>query len=51
VVRRTHEIVRRTFTILEARDRDLAEWYAHPEGTVASPADPERMRADGMRDG
>jgi manganese oxidase len=36
------------FTILKVRDRELSEWYAHPEGTVAGPADPERMRADGI---
>jgi hypothetical protein len=40
------------FTVLKVRDdpnrADPAGWYAHPAGTVAGPADPERMRADGI---
>ena len=40
------------FTILKVRDNpeaaDPAGWYAHPAGSVAGPADPERMRADGI---
>jgi hypothetical protein len=40
------------FTVLKVRDNpetaDPAAWYAHPAGTVAGPADPERMRADGI---
>lgn len=40
------------FTILKVRDNpdrtDPASWYTHPAGTVAGPADPSRMRADGV---
>ena len=39
------------FTILKVRDdpaKDEGGWYRHPEGTVAGPADPSRMRADGV---
>jgi len=40
------------FTLLKVRDQPRAEdatsWYAHPPGTVAGPADPERMRSDGV---
>lgn len=40
------------FTVLKVRDdpasADPAGWYQHPEGTVARPADPDRMRADGI---
>jgi manganese oxidase len=40
------------FTVLKVRDNpgaaDPAGWYVHPQGTVAGPADPERMKADGV---
>jgi FtsP/CotA-like multicopper oxidase with cupredoxin domain len=40
------------FTILKVRDDvDAADpdgWFEHPAGTVAGPADEERMRADGI---
>jgi hypothetical protein len=40
------------FTILKVRDdADAADpngWYEHPAGTVAGPADPARMSADGI---
>jgi FtsP/CotA-like multicopper oxidase with cupredoxin domain len=40
------------FTVLKVRDRvratDGATWYAHPAGTVAGPADPAHMQADGI---
>jgi FtsP/CotA-like multicopper oxidase with cupredoxin domain len=40
------------FTILKVRDdADTADpngWYEHPAGTVAGPADPARMSADGI---
>jgi hypothetical protein len=40
------------FTVLKVRERpteaDEHGWYAHPEGTVAGPADPARMRDDGI---
>ena len=40
------------FTVLKVRDNpDSADpngWYSHPEGTVAGPADAERMRADNI---
>jgi hypothetical protein len=40
------------FTVLKVREdparADPAGWYAHPKGSVAGPADPERMRADGI---
>jgi FtsP/CotA-like multicopper oxidase with cupredoxin domain len=40
------------FTILKVRERvdtaDAAGWYAHPEGSVAGPADAARMQADGI---
>src|SRR5690606_37636062 len=40
------------FTILKVRDdpdrADPAGWYSHPAGSVAGPADPERLRADGI---
>jgi FtsP/CotA-like multicopper oxidase with cupredoxin domain len=40
------------FTVLKVRERperaDPHAWYEHPVGTVAGPADGERMRADGI---
>ena len=40
------------FTVLKVReDPDTADpngWYKHPAGTIAGPADPDRMRADGI---
>jgi hypothetical protein len=40
------------FTVLKVRDApdaaDPAAWYVHPTGTVAGPADPSRMNADGV---
>ena len=40
------------FTLLKVRAKpesaDPAGFYEHPAGTVAGPADPERMRADGV---
>jgi hypothetical protein len=40
------------FTVLKVRDdpatADPAGFYAHPEGTLAVPADAERMRDDGI---
>jgi FtsP/CotA-like multicopper oxidase with cupredoxin domain len=40
------------FTVLKVRERprpeDATTWYQHPAGTVAGPADPARMRADGI---
>jgi FtsP/CotA-like multicopper oxidase with cupredoxin domain len=40
------------FTILKVRERpseaDLHGWYRHPEGSVASLADPARLAADGI---
>jgi manganese oxidase len=40
------------FTIVKVRDNpdaaDPAGWYEHPKGTVAGPADPAAMRADGI---
>jgi len=40
------------FTILKVRENptsvDPNGWYAHPAGTVATLADPERMKADGI---
>lgn len=40
------------FTVLKVRDdperADPNGWFSHPPGTVASRADPERMRADGI---
>ncbi len=40
------------FTILKVRDdvaaADPSGFYTHPAGTVAAPADPARMRADGI---
>jgi hypothetical protein len=40
------------FTVLKVRDdpdtADPAAWYTHPKGSVAGPADPARMRADGI---
>jgi manganese oxidase len=40
------------FTIIKVRDNpkpdDVEGWYQHPPGTVASLADPERMKADGI---
>ena len=40
------------FTVVKVRDNpetaDPAGWYAHPQGSVAGPADPERMRLDGV---
>jgi len=39
-------------TILKVRDdpdtADEAGWYTHPPGSMAAPADPDRMRADGV---
>jgi FtsP/CotA-like multicopper oxidase with cupredoxin domain len=41
------------FTILKVRDGitsyDDPGWYDHPQGTVAGPATPEDLRADGVR--
>jgi hypothetical protein len=41
------------FTVLKIRDRpspqDDNSWYRHPKGTVAGPANPERMQADGIK--
>ncbi len=41
------------FTVLKVRDdpsaSDAAGWYQHPRGTVAGPADPARLAADGVR--
>ena len=41
------------FTVLKVREQpdgtDPASWYEHPPGTVAGPADPARMQADGVR--
>jgi hypothetical protein len=38
-------------TVLKVRERprpgDRDGWYRHPRGTVAAPADPDRMKADG----
>jgi manganese oxidase len=43
------------FTILKVRDRpqpgDVTGWYEHPRGTVAGPADPARLKADGIEVG
>jgi FtsP/CotA-like multicopper oxidase with cupredoxin domain len=40
------------FTILKVRDNprsaDPSAWYQHPAGSVAGPADPARMQADGI---
>jgi len=40
------------FTILKVRDGittfDDPGWYEHPEGTIASPASEEELRADGI---
>jgi FtsP/CotA-like multicopper oxidase with cupredoxin domain len=40
------------FTILKVRDKpdpgDKTGWYTHPKGTVAGPADPAEMLADGV---
>jgi manganese oxidase len=40
------------FTIIKVREQpteaDRVGWYAHAPGTVASPADPERMKEDGI---
>lgn len=40
------------FTILKVRDNphlsDVSQWYKHPSGTVAGPADPLQMRGDGI---
>jgi FtsP/CotA-like multicopper oxidase with cupredoxin domain len=40
------------FTILKVREdpkkADPAGWYRHPEGTLAGPADPARLAADGV---
>ena len=40
------------FTVIKVRDNpddaDVEGWYQHPPGTVASLADPERMKADGI---
>lgn len=40
------------FTVLKVREdpeaADPEGWYSHPAGTVAGPADPDRMRADGV---
>lgn len=42
------------FTILKVRENpdgaDPNGWYEHPAGTVAGPADPAAMRADGIDD-
>ncbi|MBK9373347.1 MAG: copper oxidase [Holophagales bacterium] len=40
------------FTVLKVRDdpgsADSEGWFRHPEGTVAGPADPARLAADGI---
>ena len=40
------------FTILKVRDdpdrADPSAWYKYPPGSVAGPADPEKLRADGI---
>jgi FtsP/CotA-like multicopper oxidase with cupredoxin domain len=40
------------FTVLKVRDNpksaDPTAWYVHPAGTLAGPADPVQMRADGF---
>ncbi len=40
------------FTILKVRDNpdtaDPTGWYKHPAGSIAGPADPARMKADGV---
>jgi FtsP/CotA-like multicopper oxidase with cupredoxin domain len=40
------------FTVLKVRDNpsapDAAGWFKHPKGTVAGPADPARLAADGV---
>ena len=40
------------FTVLKVREnpsaKDADGWYRHPEGTVAGPADPARMKRDGI---
>jgi FtsP/CotA-like multicopper oxidase with cupredoxin domain len=40
------------FTVLKVREQpdsaDPKAWYAHPAGSVAGPADPARMAADGI---
>ncbi|AKF03247.1 copper oxidase [Sandaracinus amylolyticus] len=40
------------FTVLKVRERperaDPNGWFEHPAGTVAGPADPARLRADGI---
>jgi hypothetical protein len=40
------------FTVLKVRDKpapaDAKGWFKHPAGTVAGPADPGRMKADGI---
>ena len=41
------------FTVLKVREApdstDPSDWYAHPAGSVAGPADPARMAADGIK--
>ena len=43
------------FTVLKVRDdaskEDGKGWYAHPKGTVATVADPEKMKRDGIDPG
>jgi hypothetical protein len=43
------------FTVLKVRENpdhtSSGDWYAHPAGTVAGPADPARMHADGVDPG
>jgi hypothetical protein len=34
--------------VREKPGADATGWYAHPEGSVAGPADPARMQADGV---
>jgi FtsP/CotA-like multicopper oxidase with cupredoxin domain len=40
------------FTLLKVRDNpktaDASAWYQHPAGSVAGPADPARLQADGI---
>lgn len=40
------------FTILKVRDKPgttgAGQWYSHPQGTIAGPANADQMRADGI---
>jgi hypothetical protein len=41
------------FTVLKVRDKptpqDVAGWYTHPAGSVAEPASPDELAADGFQ--